>query len=385
MIQYINFSSFKNFVSVCTERTDTDTSHPKPDCRENWHLSADNAQVYRAISEVWIRFGTGCSVLSVSLNAKDFTNFYLDKAVRIQPGTYFYLSPFLDEAASVELYALLPPQLTGQTRQPQDFRVQPHLSVTGLYTFFYQEKENGFFSAGEAHSMLELTYIDQGSLHSVVDGRDTVLSQGDLYIYGPNQWHVQYSDIGVAPRYLTISFDAEGCDVSKLIDRKFRVSQKAQNLLQQLLNEQERTDEYSTDIVISLLNILLLTIIRNANARETPLKTSNTIHSENEIIRRAQQYVGTHIREKLSVPLVAHMAGVSPSYLTALFQKNLQISPGEYIRRIRLQESKLMIREGHMNFSAIAAALQYSTVHHFSRQFKDKFGITPTEYARTVR
>ena len=131
--------------------------------------------------------------------------------------------------------------------------------------------------------------------------------------------------------------------------------------------------------------MLLLTVIRQEAAPQMPLQTSNSVHSENEIIRRAQQHIGAHIREKLSVPMVAHMAGVSPSYLTALFQKNLQISPGEYIRRIRLQESKVMIREGHMNFSAIAAALQYSTVHHFSRQFKDKFGITPTEYARTVR
>ena len=73
------------------------------------------------------------------------------------------------------------------------------------------------------------------------------------------------------------------------------------------------------------------------------------------------------------------------AYLTVLFQKNLQISPGEYIRRIKLQESKQMIREGNLNFTEIAAALQYSTVHHFSRQFKEQFGITPTEYARSVR
>ena len=73
------------------------------------------------------------------------------------------------------------------------------------------------------------------------------------------------------------------------------------------------------------------------------------------------------------------------AYLTVLFQKNLQISPGEYIRRIKLQESKQMIRENNLNFTEIAAALQYSTVHHFSRQFKEKFGITPTEYARSVR
>ena len=70
---------------------------------------------------------------------------------------------------------------------------------------------------------------------------------------------------------------------------------------------------------------------------------------------------------------------------TALFHKNLQISPGEYIRRAKLQESKLMIREGKMNFTEIAQVLQYSTVHHFSRQFKEKFGITPTEYARSIR
>lgn len=76
------------------------------------------------------------------------------------------------------------------------------------------------------------------------------------------------------------------------------------------------------------------------------------------------------------MPLVARQVDVSPSYLTALFHKNLQIS-GEYIRRIKLQESKQMIRENNLNFTEIAAQLHYSTVHHFSRQFKEKFGITP--------
>ena len=129
----------------------------------------------------------------------------------------------------------------------------------------------------------------------------------------------------------------------------------------------------------------MLILLRHADAPETKLKTSNAIHSENDIIRRAQQYISANVRQKLSVPIVAKMVDVSPSYLTALFHKNLQISPGEYIRRIKLQESKQMIREDNMNFTEIAAALQYSTVHHFSRQFKEKFGITPTEYAKSVR
>ena len=145
-------------------------------------------------------------------------------------------------------------------------------------------------------------------------------------------------------------------------------------------------DRFSKDIILSQLNLMLLYLLREAATPTSPkLQSSNSVHSENEIIRRAQQFVSAHIREKLSVPMVAAEVDVSPSYLTALFHKNLQISPGEYIRRIKLQESKQMIRENDLNFTEIAAALQYSTVHHFSRQFKEKFGITPTEYARSVR
>ncbi len=96
------------------------------------------------------------------------------------------------------------------------------------------------------------------------------------------------------------------------------------------------------------------------------------------MVGHAQRFIGQNVRMKLSVPMVAREVGVSPSYLTALFHKNLQISPGEYIRRAKLQESKLMIREGKMNFTEIAQV-------HFSRQFKEKFGITPTEYARSIR
>ena len=157
-------------------------------------------------------------------------------------------------------------------------------------------------------------------------------------------------------------------------------------LLQQMLREQERADELSGDLIIAMLSQLLLILLRQVSTPTAEkLKTSNSVHSENEIIRQAQQYISSHIRQKLTVPSVARSVDVSPSYLTALSHKNLQISPGEYIRRIKLQESKQMIRENSMTFTEIAAALQYSTVHHFSRQFKEKFGITPTEYAKSVR
>lgn len=385
MIRNLNRLNFKEYGQVAAEKSPGNVSPEKTKSFTPLALTQNDLQVYLANTEVWLNYGTGMTILSVSKDAVDFQHYYLDKPVCIHPGIYFCLSPFRQATSGAAIYSETPPSPIEHALQIEDLLLQNRLKVTNLYTFFYHEKEKGFFFPGEAHPMLELTYVDHGTLHSVVEGQDIVLNQGELMIYGANQWHMQYADMDVAPRYVTISFTLEGCATGALVGRKFHISQKSAMLLQQLLAEHERMDAYSSDMIISLLNLLLLSLLRHEAAPVEKLQPSNSIHSENEIIRKAQQYISSHIQEKLSVPLVAKMADVSPSYLTALFHKNLQISPGEYIRRIKLQESKRMIREDHMNFTEIAQTLQYSTVHHFSRQFKEKFGITPTEYAKSVR
>ena len=383
MIRNLNQVTFQGYGTVPSERTQSAKNIDK-NAAVTWQLSQSEMVIYRARTETWLSCSSGMSVLFVSLDGENYQHYYLDKPVCIKQNVLFTLSPFMGES-SVLLFAQEEPERVGK-REAASLRVDHQLKVDGIYTFFYQEKELGFLFPGESHPMAELTYVDQGALHSVADGQDLLLKQGDLVIYGPGQWHMQYADIGVAPRFVTLSFDVSGVELEPLLNRKFTAPQSVVGVLQNMLREQERMDTYSNDIILSQLNYLLLLLLREAAApKGTKLQTSNAIHSENEIIRQAQQFISSHIREKLSVPLVARQVDVSPSYLTALFHKNLQISPGEYIRRIKLQESKQMIRENNLNFTEIAAELQYSTVHHFSRQFKEKFGITPTEYAKSVR
>ena len=383
MIRNLNQMTFQGFGTVPPERSQSAKYFEKNNAITMQLLSSETA-IFRAKGETWFTFGTGMSVLSVSRDGENYQHYYLDKPVCVMPDVLFGVSSFMGEATCL-MFAQEPPQRVGQ-RKIDSLWVEHRVSVNSIYTFFYHEKEQGFLFPGESHPMAELTYVDQGSMHSVVDGQDLLLKQGDLVLYGPNQWHMLYADIGVAPRYVTISFELSGGNLESLLNRKFTAPQNVVQVLQTMLREQERMDPYSNDIILSQMNLLLLLLLREADApRAGKLQTANAIHSENEIIRQAQQYISSHIRQKLSVPLVARQVDVSPSYLTALFHKNLQISPGEYIRRIKLQESKQMIRENNLNFTEIAAELQYSTVHHFSRQFKEKFGITPTEYAKSVR
>lgn len=380
MIQNLNPLTFRQFGTILPDKDAAAdiSSAPYPLLILDRRLP-----LYRTVSPTKLYCERGPVILSVRRGDQSFRNLYLDKPVVLLPDTEFYLSALHPPCRGTMWTDQSPKQVGIMDSSPQ-VHIQPRLQVKKLYTFFYQEKEQGFLFPGESHSMLELTYVDQGSLHSVADGQDLLLKQGDMVLYIPDQWHMQYADIGVAPRFVTISFEAEGLNYEALTDRVLPASQKSIDLLQQMLREQEKAEEHAEDMILLLLSQLLVNLMRT-NTPAPPLRSAHCLNNENTIIRRAQQYISQNVRQRLSVPLVARNTDISPSYLTALFHKHLQISPGEYIRRIKLQESKQMIREGNMNFTQIAQTLHYSTIHHFSRQFKEKFGVTPSEYAKSIK
>ena len=381
MIQNLNRLSFQPFGTILPKVPDqTDWAQP-------WTaltLRGDESPAWKAAADTWLGCDSGMAVLSLSTDGESWSDFYMDKSVKLEKGICFSFSPFQEKSTVRYCSPAVPLTLPHRT-VGNELRIRRKLKADTLYTLFYQEKEKGFLFSGESHPIVELTYVDQGSLHSVADGLDILLEQGDLMLYAPNQWHMQYADINVAPRFMTVAFDPGDYDLSKLYNRKFQSPQKAIDLLRKMLREQENMDEFSGDFLLNMLSLVLLTLQRLSDAPADTLRSIHCITNENEIIRRAQQYISQNIRNRLTVPLVAENTDVSTSYLTALFHKHLQISPGEYIRRIKLQESKQMIREGSMNFTEIALALQYSTIHHFSRQFKEKFGITPSQYAKSIR
>jgi len=376
MIRHLNPEGFRTFGTILTDKSSL-SRHPN---HHSVFVAEGTVSSYQAVATLRLGAESGMTILSVSLDGSSYEEFYLDKAVQLKSGVWFRLAGF-GGRASVQMSGVSMPMSLGQKVNDRDYAVRPKLRVECLYTLFYQEKEAGFVFSGESHPMAELLYVDKGSLHSVADGQDLVLEQGDLVLYTPEQWHMQYAEADQAPRMVTIGFWARGVVWDMYANRRFRLERDEISILQRILraHEQDKPDK-----IFSLLTLLLIHLQeKHMNAAQE--RVQPTVSGENTMIRNAQQYIQEHVAEKLTVPVVADAIGVSPSYLTALFHKHLEFSPGEYIRRIKLQQSKQLIREGQMNFTEIAESLQYSTVHHFSRQFKQMFGMTPTEYAKSVR
>ena len=52
---------------------------------------------------------------------------------------------------------------------------------------------------------------------------------------------------------------------------------------------------------------------------------------------------------------------------------------------IRIEESKLLLRDGSLSMGEAAKQLGFSSQQQFSRQFRSVTGMTPSEYVKTLR
>ena len=77
----------------------------------------------------------------------------------------------------------------------------------------------------------------------------------------------------------------------------------------------------------------------------------------------------------------AHIASV----VKKLFSAKLGCGAMEFFSSLKIERAKKLIREDSRNITEIAEALSYSSVYYFSRAFKKSTGMTPTEYAASVK
>ena len=145
--------------------------------------------------------------------------------------------------------------------------------------------------------------------------------------------------------------------------------------------------EYAYDCVESLLRLLLIDLLRSEKKRtEMPAKRlPSTSTTEQRIADQLVQTISSNAGRKLTLPQLADSAHISMTYMHRVFRTQLGMTPGKYLTKIRIEESKVLLREGSLSMGEIAKRLGFSNQQHFSRQFHAVAGMTPTEYVRTLR
>lgn len=97
-------------------------------------------------------------------------------------------------------------------------------------------------------------------------------------------------------------------------------------------------------------------------------------------IQECCEYISAHWTDDLSVQKIASQVGYTEYYLTRKFQKEMGIRLGDYIKESRLEYAKVCLLSTSMSIEEISEMLQFNSRNQFTRVFRDKTSITPTEF-----
>lgn len=114
------------------------------------------------------------------------------------------------------------------------------------------------------------------------------------------------------------------------------------------------------------------------------LRLSHHIQRETEssqLVDHAKEYIYAHYSEPISLTLIAEKLGVSSSYLSDLFHKEIGEPYSKFVTRIRMEQAvKLMKVNPNDKIYTLAMQVGFVNAKHFNSVFKKYYKMTPTEY-----
>ncbi|GGG61695.1 helix-turn-helix domain-containing protein [Paenibacillus radicis (ex Gao et al. 2016)] len=293
--------------------------------------------------------------------------------------------------------------------------LQEVITVNKLISFHYFEYTRGYVFEGEQHDFWEMLYVDKGAVEVRADDRTYELTQGMIIFHKPGEFHtVRVGDGHKPPNLIVLAFECRSAYMDRFANLLLPLGTPERNLLSLLLQEGFHSflPPYDNPSVHELirnpdapfaseqamkgyLEALLIRLVRGMDAersaeqsRAAGVRRPSSIQTE----KAEQRIVGGIIdfmKSKLSEPLTLEQlckeTHLGKSRLKEIFHSQTGTGAIEYFKLLKIEEAKTLIREHALNYTEIAAALGYGSIHYFSRDFKKSTGMSPSEYARTAK
>lgn len=101
-----------------------------------------------------------------------------------------------------------------------------------------------------------------------------------------------------------------------------------------------------------------------------------------EAVERMQAFIDAHLKERITLHMLAEAAGYSPWHAARMFKELTGRSPFDYIRMLRLSRAAVRLREEEVKVVDVAFDFLFDSHEGFTRAFTRHFGITPKNYTQ---
>ncbi|MCC6148559.1 MAG: helix-turn-helix transcriptional regulator [Anaerolineaceae bacterium] len=274
-----------------------------------------------------------------------------------------------------------------------------HFSVNGfgLWKIRPEQLINRGFIAD-----FQLLHIERGKLRVTVRGRDHFCLPGDFVLFEP---FVIYTTEQLTPADLycyKIRFDIlpefrKNVFFSALTDCGRVVFNAAElpsieGIFEQLCFSAQQKQLGFVAELNAVLRLVLVHMLRarwmkkeNAEGCDAWQKNRHNFSREVELVGKSVQYIQEHLDQHVRIFDISKNLCVSENYLYKCFIEVLQMPPSRYILQYKIRKSIEMMLALDITIEEVATELGFSSLHHFSKTFKQILGASPRIYMRGLR
>lgn len=275
-------------------------------------------------------------------------------------------------------------------------------STLQIRSFHIEVVAPGWSFKDHYHHSFELLYCWEGAVTQWLGKQPVLFQSGDWLLFPPGTRHKTLNTALTPFTYMSFMFDIDDPDFRrelKSLSRSFVSKEDAAHTqlpfyihqLDEIIQNHMVTNSANTVDALSLSNRLelqayillmmkdLIFLLRNQLSTKEENSSMSTF--EMDMANHLEQYLIQSLQDPdLSVQEIYKKMGISRSQGTKFFHKVFGISPRQYVTSQRLLLAKEKLVQTDQSIESIAMELGFSSLSHFSRQFKLLTGVSPLQY-----
>ncbi len=150
------------------------------------------------------------------------------------------------------------------------------------------------------------------------------------------------------------------------------------------LTQTEGMQAYQT--AVNHLECLLIDLIRKNSSERADRKAENKKNSgKNILVDAVNTYLEEHVCSQLHLQDICDHFNMSRSQLCEIYKNAAGTGIIDHYIDLKIHVAKYLIREEELNYTQISERLGFSSLHHFTRTFRQRTQMTPSDYDRSIQ
>lgn len=214
------------------------------------------------------------------------------------------------------------------------------------------------------------------------------IHSGQGFMIFPRQINTYIADERLPWEYTWIEFDGlrarEITEIAGLSPDHPVYHASSKELRELMKNEMLYITEHSAESPFHLIGHLYFFIDYLSRSAST-MKLSGSGKVRDFYIKEALNYIEQNFQNDISVEGIAQFCGLNRTYFGRIFRKAVGKSPQEFILSYRMAKAAELLKLTQLSIGDIGNAVGYVNQLHFSRAFKNVYGISPREWRNQNR